>query len=438
LANWNPYDQNASADFFDPEWMFGIMEGFDVVTGNPPYIEFKKLEQKYKAQYEPLYESATGKYDIYVLFIEHAERCLRTRGHLAFINPTTFLKKDFGAAIRKIIAKKFRVLKILDFADFQVFDGVTNYTGIFIFEKGNPTKYSFPYHKYKHLDGDTDAVTFAASLEAAKSNELKDVIPVESPTLASGPWDFHTPGISAILDKLDGCGKQLGTLSESIFQGIASGKDEVFYVDSDTISEWSIEKKVLLPLLKGQDVKRYVTNWSRHYVVYPYDDLSKPIPEKRLKQQFPKAYEYLVEKRDLLRGRPYFDNSAKLWYELWNQRKRKNFERLRIFTPEISDRNNFALTETFSGNTKTYHIVLKDDEEANYKFVLGLLNSRLLQFYYCSITAPMAGGFFAYKTQFLENFRSMILTKPRRTQSLDRLKRFWQPSGKIPAPTRAL
>lgn len=220
--------------------------------------------------------------------------------------------------------------------------------------------------------------------------------------LVKGPWDFHTSDIAALLAKLDACGTPLSKLSESIFQGIASGKDEVFYVNSETISEWSIEKALLLPLLKGQDVKRYVTHWSNHYVIYPYDVASKPIPEKKLKQEFPKGYAYLVSKRDLLSGRSYFDNSAKLWYELWNQRKRRNFERLRIVTPEISSRNNFALTKMFSGNTKTYHIVLNEDEEASYKLILGLLNSRLLQFYYCSITTPMAGGFYAYKTQFLE------------------------------------
>jgi adenine-specific DNA-methyltransferase len=402
LANWNPYDQNASADFFDPEWMFGIKDGFDVLIGNPPYIEFKKLEQQFKSQYEPLYESANGKYDIYVLFIEHAERCLSPRGLLAFINPTTFLKKDFGAAIRRIIAKRFIIMRILDFADFQVFDGVTNYTGVFVFQKGVAPKYSFPYHKYKRLNGATDPGAFAASLCTEASSELKDVINVESSMLAGSSWDFHTSDTSAILAKMDSCGQPLVELSEAIFQGIASGKDEVFYVDPETVSNWCIEKKVLLPLLKGQDVKRYAINWSHHYVIYPYDELSKPLPEKKLRHEFPKAYEYLVEHRALLQGRSYFDNSTKLWFELWNQRKRRNFERLRIVTPEISDRNNFALTDRYAGNTKTYHILLRDADDASYRFVLGLLNSRLLQFYYCSVTAPMAGGFYAYKTQFLE------------------------------------
>ena len=41
LAAWNPYDQNAVSPFFDPEWMFGVADGFDIVIGNPPYIHLQ-------------------------------------------------------------------------------------------------------------------------------------------------------------------------------------------------------------------------------------------------------------------------------------------------------------------------------------------------------------------------------------------------------------
>ena len=48
IANWDPYNQNASADFFDPEWMFGVRDGFDVVIGNPPYISHDKIPKQLK------------------------------------------------------------------------------------------------------------------------------------------------------------------------------------------------------------------------------------------------------------------------------------------------------------------------------------------------------------------------------------------------------
>ena len=57
IANWDPYDQNATADFFDPEWMFGITDGFDVVIGNPPYISHDKIPKQLKTKIKNNYQS---------------------------------------------------------------------------------------------------------------------------------------------------------------------------------------------------------------------------------------------------------------------------------------------------------------------------------------------------------------------------------------------
>jgi len=137
-------------------------------------------------------------------------------------------------------------------------------------------------------------------------------------------------------------------------------------------------------------------------VFYPYDDNSKVIPENKLKASYPNTYRYLESQRHLLSGRPYFDKSTKRWFEIWNQRNKGNFGLLRIVTPEISDRNHFAITDKYFGNTKTYHIIPKDKSLGNYFYLTALLNSCVLEFYYQAITTPQAGGFFAYKTQFLE------------------------------------
>ena len=154
-------------------------------------------------------------------------------------------------------------------------------------------------------------------------------------------------------------------------------------------------------LLKGKDIKKYVINWSGYYVIYPYDKNSRALSEATLKYEYPNAFKYLKDCKNVLKGRDYFDNSPKKWFELWNQRSFENFQLNRIITPEITDRNNFVLTNSFYGNTKTYHIIPKDKSPDHYLFLLGLLNSTLLDFIYKKITTPQAGGFYAYKTQFL-------------------------------------
>jgi len=86
LANWNPYDQNASADFFDPEWMFGLREGFDIVTGNPPYnAELSDTERGfYKDQYTSV---SSGRQDTAAIFVELATRICRRQGVVSYILP---------------------------------------------------------------------------------------------------------------------------------------------------------------------------------------------------------------------------------------------------------------------------------------------------------------------------------------------------------------
>lgn len=397
LAGWDPYDQNASSSFFDPEWMFDIQKGFDVVIGNPPYIEFKKLTTQEKKPFLK-FQSATGKFDLYVIFLEHGLQLTKEKsGVLCYINPTTFMRKDFGVGIRSFLHQKSTILKIHDFVDLQVFDGATNYTGIFVIQNKQKSKYDFYYSKYdcpKMLS----SREFENELRDHESNAIKQVQLIQQ-TLLESSWEFIDSQIRHILDLCESSGFPLKDCTHAIFQGIASGKDEVFYVDNKNITENNLEVGLLKPLLKGKDIKSYKIDWSGTYVIYPYDGQGKVINENELKLKYPNIYSYFIKNKALLSGRSYFDNSGKIWYEIWNPRSPKNFSMARIVTTEISARNNFILTDEYFGNTKTYHILPKSEYEHYY--VLGLLNSRLLEFYYQSITTPQVGGFYAYKTQFL-------------------------------------
>ena len=83
IAYWDPYDQNASTDFFDTEWMFGIADGFDVVIGNPPYISHDKIERQLKAKIREYYQSYEPFADVYCYFIEKAIKLQNDGGVLS-------------------------------------------------------------------------------------------------------------------------------------------------------------------------------------------------------------------------------------------------------------------------------------------------------------------------------------------------------------------
>src|SRR5690606_15905133 len=100
-ASWDPYDQNASSSFFDPEWMFDIQDGFDVVIGNPPYITYKGKAKVEITQNEFNYllnrykKSAEYKVNSYALFIENACDLISQKGHITFIIPSTVLQNEY-------------------------------------------------------------------------------------------------------------------------------------------------------------------------------------------------------------------------------------------------------------------------------------------------------------------------------------------------------
>lgn len=372
--------------------------GFDIIIGNPPYIEFKKLDSESKDIFKKRFQSANGKYDIYVVFMEYACELLNKEGTLAFINPTMFMKRDYGKAIRKFVYENFRIKSIVDFSDKQMFESATTYTGIFIYDKNGNEEKTIKYYK---LNKDLN-ISNASSLYGLLKGEMFSYIEKNQNDLGES-WSFEDEEDAELLNIISNKTCTLKSITTAIFQGIASGKDEVFYVDESTICEYGLEKKLLKKLYKGKDIKKYNASWSGYYVLYPYIK-NQLVPENELIEKYPNTYSYLCKMRELLKGRGYFDKSSKKWYELWNQRDSNNFdEPFKIITAEINRDNNFYLdTEGAYGNTKIYTIILKNRDESFYYYLLGLLNSDVLDYVYKKLSVPKAGGFYAYKTQFLE------------------------------------
>ena len=104
LAGWDPYDQNSHADFFDPEWMFGIEGGFDVVIGNPPYVsavEHSKSNPELREKYKHIYNLLKGAYDLYVAFLLRGDDLINKNGNYSWIIPNKFLVADYAQEIRR-------------------------------------------------------------------------------------------------------------------------------------------------------------------------------------------------------------------------------------------------------------------------------------------------------------------------------------------------
>ncbi|MGI9305978.1 MAG: Eco57I restriction-modification methylase domain-containing protein [Gammaproteobacteria bacterium] len=123
IAEWDLYDQTKSADWFDAEWMFGVQDGFDIVIGNPPYVDSENMvknDADYRILISGMYSTAKGNWDLFVPFMEHGIN-LAHGGIFAFIVPNKLLSQPYAKNIRNVLAKK-SIIEIRDYSHLKVFD----------------------------------------------------------------------------------------------------------------------------------------------------------------------------------------------------------------------------------------------------------------------------------------------------------------------------
>ena len=134
LYGFNPFDfQSAPCAWFDAWWMFGVKDGFDIVIGNPPYVDIKALKPEVVKTLFKLYPTAINRINLYSVFIEKAYSLLNKGGTLAFIVPNSLLINDSYAKIRKHIVKDLQqLIKLPD----SIFENAVVETIILLVNRG--------------------------------------------------------------------------------------------------------------------------------------------------------------------------------------------------------------------------------------------------------------------------------------------------------------
>lgn len=146
LASWDMFNQNAFSPFFDPEWMFGIKDGFDIVIGNPPYIDIKGLPKNDVRTYFNIFETTENRINLYSIFIEKGYKLCSDQGSLCYINPNSVLMNESYLKIRKFIFDS--VVQIIKLPD-NVFQSASVETIILLLSKNsinNRNVYSYCFN----------------------------------------------------------------------------------------------------------------------------------------------------------------------------------------------------------------------------------------------------------------------------------------------------
>ena len=252
VAGWDPYDQNKSEGWFDPEWMFNITGGFDVVIGNPPYIRPHHLPSEVKESLWKQFATFEKKADIYVCFIEKGIQLLSDDGHLAYIVSDGWLRLDSFEKIREFLLANVEPKRIIDFTA-DVFETATVKTCIVVFKKGR-------------VD---DAVAEVAM--TSDCSRLKELSYSQVPIMAfreayKKVFDLSFSNVSqAIKDKMLDGNKRIGDSFDLSF-GIKTGDDEQFLT-------FDGKRKNAKKLLRGADIGRYEFAYKGEYVIFEPDKM---------------------------------------------------------------------------------------------------------------------------------------------------------------------
>ena len=415
LASWNPYDQNAVSPFFDPEWMFGVADGFDIVIGNPPYLRIQGIRNSNSDFADYLvanYNSATGSFDLYVAFVERALQLISSNGIVNFIMPVKWTNAAFGKGLRDVVSKEKAAKKIINFSEYQVFNAST-YTGLQWFK---PNSDCLEYYELdRNLESNIELKSYLENL----SKDTSSIVNTDK--LNKDTWVLASSEVSKLLNKLNEQPLRLEDVFEKIFQGIATSKDDVYFIYDCTETQSTItgeskqlnkrvtiEKGLVKPLLKGEDVHRYDNLSSNRYVIFPYkleNGTANLYAEEELKLLFPNGYAYLKECETLLRGREKgrFDIDGQ-WFQFGRRQGLSYGNIPKIVAPEISFGGNYAfdVSGQFYSTTTIYGYIMKESCNVSYETLMAILNSKLCWWFISNTGTVLAQGYYRYKPAYLK------------------------------------
>ena len=334
LAGWDMFDQNTSSPFFDAEWMFGVNGGFDIVIGNPPYVNVSNIKPDvYRKQLQSLYFSCRNKADLYSFFIEKGFSLLAKDGIQCYIVPHTWKATDSFKNLRKIIFNQHCLLQIVN-QKIGVFDAVVNPMIIIL---GNQYQDNYNINVFDGIGNYKYRINV---------NEIK-----KDSNLAVDSESSQEE--KALFESIERSKYRLSDIIE-FSRGIKTSNDKRFISNSCIKDEY---KKVY----RGRNIKAYSLNWANEYIWYRPDLMREKVgclphtkeffevPEKLITQRVNSSMQLLVA----------YDNKQNYFLDTTNVSKYKTWNK------------NFSL-----------------------KFICAILNSKVVNYWYpLKYRMPTIGGY---------------------------------------------
>lgn len=403
LAEWNPYNQNSHAEFFDPEWMYSMdvkplpkgkyIEhqannlGFDIVIGNPPYIE----EGKNSSAFDGFRENKRyymGKMNIWYGFAQLGLDLLKDNGTLCFIAKNNWTTSSGAKLLRNQIINDSKIIQLLDFNSYMIFKSASIQTMIMMFKKDYVSNnYQFDY---RALGNEAQKADMLDLLEKRKTEKTRYLTPtIKRADFVDKFLVFSNSDY--IFNKMKE-GK-VYLQDNEIAQGIVPNPDivntrniknlkdksievgeGVFVVDKDKFLKIDKEeKKYIKPMYEPYQMDKYYLNSKN-------DKCILYITKNNWKNDAPTLKKHLSKYKAIMETRRENKEGRISFYHLHWPREEKFFKKgAKILSVRKCDKPTFVYYEPEAYVMMAVNIIITD--RWNLKYLTGVLNSSLVAFW---------------------------------------------------------
>lgn len=412
-----------------------IKNGFDIIIGNPPY---RNMDEAKDGEDEELfgelknyfqhYESESYKYinwksyyrrmsDLYYFFFFRGITLLKNSGVLGFITSRSYLEAHYADTLRKFILEQCKIEYIIDFGKVKVFDRASITTAITILEREvdnekrnnnviTVIKVKKPFAGINFQD-DIRLLVERISRNIDNINFSDDhieVFTVAQASLSGEPWNLANTALESIYQSIDSDHPKLKDLC-ILGQGMQTGANEVFcQFDKNQIINEGFEKAYIYKRAINSDIHEYQFNHSGKYAIYVEDIADFNDIPRNIKKWLISNKKKLEERAAVIRG-------DCLWFKYSWPLHKDYYSLQKIICPYRAGKNRFYLNDSdelkvftdttviFLKSSKEYPLFDeygKADKRFDLYYILGLLNSRLLNFRYRGIGKLTSSDLYEY------------------------------------------
>lgn len=368
--------------------------GFEIIVGNPPYVCSRNIPEESKKLLDNWEVCKSGHPDLYIPFFQIGIENLSPNGILGYITMNTFFKSINGRALREYFQNNQYRFKIIDFGNNQIFQSKSTYTCICLIEKSKSS-----FIEFVSSNNSLKNLTYK-KIDYSKFNSLKG-------------WNLKEKDL---VDKIEETGISFGELYKTrngiatlknniyIFNPIGENED-CYYLQNGKVYE--IEKHICKDIINPNKFTQAESVDSiKKKAIFPYEYVNEKVTlldEAVIKENYPKAYTYLSDKKKILSTRDKGNGKYQNWYAYG---RNQSLEKLKykLFFPHITP-NTPNFTIDTDENLLFYNglaVITEDEKELH--FLKKLMTSRLFWTYIKLSSKPYGSGYYSLSRNYIKNF----------------------------------